>query len=56
MNLGQIVESLLNKHSSAIGVILIAMTLIQISPIKLDPWSLLASCIGKAINKPVLEL
>ncbi|MEJ5965257.1 hypothetical protein [Flavonifractor porci] len=36
------------------GTMLVAMTLIQISPIKLDPWSAIARAIGRAINKEVL--
>lgn len=36
------------------GAILVLMTLIQIAPIKLDPWSWLASIIGKALNRDVL--
>lgn len=31
------------------------MTLIQITPIKLNPWSWLGRCIGRAINSEVLE-
>lgn len=37
------------------GALLILMTLVQISPIKLDPWSWLGRCIGRAINGEVLE-
>lgn len=37
------------------GIILAAMTLIQIAPIKLDPWSAVARAIGRAINKDVIE-
>ena len=36
------------------GAMLVAMTLIQISPVKLDPWSAIARAIGRAINKEVL--
>lgn len=36
------------------GAMLVAMTLIQISPIKLDPWSAIARAIGRALNKEVL--
>lgn len=39
---------------SAVAVILSA-TLIQIAPIKINPWSCLAKSIGKAINGEVLE-
>lgn len=35
---------------SGAGCAVILMTLIQISPIKIDPWSALARCIGNAIN------
>lgn len=37
------------------GGILIILTLIQISPLKINPWSWLAKKIGKAINSDVLE-
>ena len=39
------------------GVVLfIAVTgVIQLTPIKLDPWSKIASAIGKAINKEVID-
>lgn len=37
------------------GVLLVAMTLIQIAPVKVNPWSALARAIGKAINKDVLD-
>lgn len=30
-------------------------TLIQISPIKINPWSSFARCIGRAINKEVID-
>ena len=34
---------------------LIVLTLIQISPIKFDPWTVIASAIGRALNKDVLD-
>lgn len=37
------------------GVLLIAMTLVQITPIKFNPWSWLGKCIGRAINSEVLN-
>lgn len=37
------------------GTLLILMTLIQIAPIKINPWSWIAQCVGRAINKEVLE-
>ena len=37
------------------GVLILLMTLVQITPIKLNPWSWLGRVIGKAINGEVLE-
>lgn len=37
------------------GIVFILMTLIQISPIKINPWSWIGRCIGRLINGEVLE-
>ena len=37
------------------GAILILMTLVQISPIKIDPWTWFGRLIGRFINGEVLE-
>ena len=37
------------------GLLLVAMTLIQIAPIKVNPWSAIARAIGRAINTDVLD-
>lgn len=37
------------------GAILVIMTLVQISPIKINPWTWLAEKIGRAINREVYE-
>lgn len=37
------------------GILLILLTLIQIAPIKINPWSWIGRCIGRAINSEVLE-
>ena len=37
------------------GVLLILMTIIQITPIKINPWSWIARLIGRAINGEVLD-
>ena len=37
------------------GVIVVLMTLIQVAPIKINPWSWLGKCIGRAINGEVIE-
>lgn len=38
------------------GVLLIVLTLVQIAPIKVNPWSALAEAIGRALNKDVIDL
>ena len=37
------------------GVLFIIFTLIQISPMKIDPWSSIAKLIGNAINKDIKD-
>ena len=37
------------------GALLIALTLVQIVPIKINPWSFLARTIGKAMNKDMMD-
>lgn len=37
------------------GVLLILLTVIEITPIKFNPWSWMAKVIGKAINADVLK-
>ena len=37
------------------GVLLAAMTLIQVAPIKVNPWSAVAKAIGRAINGEAMK-
>ena len=37
------------------GLLLIIMTVVQITPIKINPWSWVGKCIGRAINGEVLD-
>lgn len=37
------------------GALLLLMTIVQITPIKFNPWSWLGRTIGRAINKEVLD-
>lgn len=37
------------------GAIVVILSLIQIAPIKINPWTAIARCIGRAINGEVLE-
>ena len=40
--------------ASSGGALLILMTLVQIAPIKVNPWSKIAKAIGKALNGDVM--
>ena len=37
------------------GGLLLLLTFVQISPIKINPWSLIARCIGRALNKDLFD-
>lgn len=37
------------------GLLLIIMTLIQLTPLKINPWSAIAGAIGRSVNKEVLK-
>lgn len=37
------------------GVLLVILSLVEISPIKINPWSRLAKWLGKAINSDVIK-
>lgn len=37
------------------GILFVLMTIVQIAPIKINPWSWIGRCIGRAINGEVLE-
>ena len=37
------------------GVLMLIMTLLQIAPIKINPWSWLFKCIGRLLNAELLE-
>ena len=39
----------------AVGVLLVALTLIEIAPIKINPWSKIGKAIGKRVNGDVIE-
>ena len=44
----------INEVVAGGGVVIVIMTLIQITPIRLDPWSAIARIIGRAINGEVM--
>ncbi len=37
------------------GLLLIILTMVQIAPLKVNPWSAIAGAIGRAVNKEVLK-
>ena len=37
------------------GLLLVLMTLVQIAPVKVNPWSWLATAVGRAINAEVIK-
>lgn len=39
----------------AVGILLVALTLIEIAPIKINPWSKIGKAVGRAINGDVIE-
>lgn len=54
--LSKLVDIPIGSYAAWGSVLLIGVTgLIQISPIKVDPWSKLARAIGRAINKDVID-
>lgn len=53
MDLSSLIEAMSLGNVSA--VLLIVLTLIQIAPIKINPWSYIGKAIGRFINIEVLE-
>ena len=45
----------INEVVAGGGVVIVIMTLIQITPIRIDPWSSIARAIGRAINGEVIQ-
>ena len=37
------------------GILIVILTLIQISPIKINPWGAIARALGRAINKDLMD-
>lgn len=36
------------------GALLIVMTIVQVAPVKINPWSAIAKALGRAINGEVM--
>lgn len=41
--------------TSSGGALVILMTLVQVSPIKINPWSAIGRMVGRVVNKDVIE-
>lgn len=54
MSLQSILETIVENRGSIFLIIIIAMTVIQIAPIKINPWGALFGWLGKQLNKDVL--
>lgn len=37
------------------GILFVIFTLLQIAPVKIDPWSFIAKAVGNAMNKDIVE-
>ena len=55
MTLEAIIQALLGSGGVALGAIAVIFTLIQITPIKINPWSWLGRKIGRMLNGEVLD-
>ena len=55
MTIQQLFEMIVQDREPIALIVLIAMTIIQVTPIKLNPWSAIFKWIGKQINKEVVE-
>ncbi len=55
MKLVEIYELITQNTPAILIIVLVLMTLIQITPIKIDPWSTLLKFLGKAFNANISE-
>ena len=55
LSLESIKSLILGNGGFWIGLLVVVLSLVQISPIKINPWTWIAKKIGKAINGDVIE-
>jgi hypothetical protein len=53
MGLKDVLDSL--GVSGVTGIITVALTIIQVTPVKINPWSAIAKSIGRALNTEVID-
>ena len=49
------ISDLLSSGGGVVGFILVLLALVEISPIKINPWTAIGKAIGRAINGDVIE-
>ena len=55
MTVKEILDMIVHDRGPIIATIIILMSLIQIAPIKLDPWTAIISWLGSHLNKDVID-
>ena len=55
MKLVEIYELITQNTPAILIIVLVLMTIVQITPIKIDPWSKLLKFLGKAFNANISE-
>lgn len=55
MTIQEIMETLVADRGPIALVFVIALTLLQVSPIKINPWTAILHWLGKQINKDVID-
>lgn len=55
MTITDILTAVVDARGPIIAVILVAATIIQITPIKINPWTIVLSWIGRQLNKDMMD-
>ena len=55
MSLQSILEMIIEDREPICLIVLIAMTLVQVAPIKINPWGSVFGWLGKQLNKDVID-
>lgn len=55
MTLGEIASNYFSAPGGATVIVIAILSIVQFSPIKVDPWTFIAKSIGRAINADIRE-
>lgn len=55
MSIKQIIDIIANDSSSWLVIIIIAISIVQIAPIKLNPWTSMFNWISRILTKPLVQ-